>query len=188
MLVPTSGSVATTTGMSFVSPRPFTPETNPFVVARILAPGQVPRSLEFALPASVKALTPIGVLVPEETLLTDANWPISLIVIRHHHFGTSPERGRVMDCPPSSCNPVYERLDQSSVSFTHLESPFVFLICFCFPFAFYCWRLLISKHHANTEFSRRNMDSEHIAKTFWSYMPVANTVYILNLIIIYDLQ
>ncbi len=166
MLVPTSGSVATTAGMSFVSPRPFTPETDPRVVARILATEQTPRSPELTLPTSVKALTPIGVLVPEETLLTDANRPISLVVIRYLYFGASQKRGRVMDCPPSSCNPVYERLDHSCVSSTHLESPFVFLICFCFPFAFYCWRLLISKHRANTEFPTRNTDSGRIAQTF----------------------
>ena len=149
--MPVSGPVATTAGMAFIRARPFTSETDTLVVARILATRQAPRSLEFALPASVKALTPIGVLVPEESLLTDANRSISLVVISHHHFGTSPKRGRVMDCPPSSCNPVHERLYQSCVSSsTHLESPFVFFICFCFPFAFYCWRLLISKHRAKS--------------------------------------
>ena len=150
MLVPMAGPVATTAGMAFIRARPFAPETDTLVVTRVFATGQTPRSREFALPASVKALTPIGVLVPEESLLTDANRSISLIVIRYHHLGTSPKRGRVTDCPPSSCNPVHERLYQSCVSSsTHLESPFVFLICFCFPFAFYCWRLLISKHRAN---------------------------------------
>lgn len=167
MLVPVSGPVATTAGMAFIRTRPFTPETDTLVVARILATGQAPRSLEFALPASVKCLTPIGVLVSEESLLADANRSISLVIIRHHHFGTPPERSRVMDCPSSSCNPVHERLYQSCVSSsTHLESPFVFLICFCFPFALYCWRSFISKHRANTEFSRRKMDSGRIAQTF----------------------
>ena len=73
MLMPVSGPVATTAGMAFIRARPFTSETDTLVVARILATRQALRSLEFALPASVKALTPIGVLVPEETLLTDAN-------------------------------------------------------------------------------------------------------------------
>ena len=73
MLVPMAGPVATTAGMAFIRARPFTPETDTLVVARILATGQAPLSLEFALPASVKALTPIGVLVPEEALITDAN-------------------------------------------------------------------------------------------------------------------
>ena len=144
MLMPMSGSVATTAGMAFIKARPFTPETDTLVVARILATGQAPRSLEFALPASVKALTPIRVLVPEETLITDANRSISLVVISHHHFGTSPKRGRVTDCPPSSCNPVHERLYDSCVSSTHLESPFVFLICFRFPFALHRRRLLLA--------------------------------------------
>ena len=73
MLMPVSGPVATPTGIAFIRARPFTPETDTLVVARILATGQAPLSLEFALPASVKALTPIGVLVPEEALITDAN-------------------------------------------------------------------------------------------------------------------
>ena len=73
MLMPMSGPVATTAGMAFIRARPFTSETDTLVVARILATRQAPRSLEFALPASVKALTPIGVLVPEEALITDAN-------------------------------------------------------------------------------------------------------------------
>ena len=155
--MPITCSMATTTGMALIRASPFTPETDTLVVTRILATGQAPRSLEFALPASVKALTSIGVLVPEEALLTDANRSISLVVIRHHHFGTSPKSGRVMDCPPCSCNPVHERLYHSCVSSsTHLESPFVFLICFCFPFALYCWRLLISKHRANIWFSEAN--------------------------------
>ena len=73
MLMPVSGPVATTAGMAFIRARPFTPETDTLVVARVFAPGQASRSHEFALPASVKALTPIGVLVPEEALITDAN-------------------------------------------------------------------------------------------------------------------
>jgi hypothetical protein len=68
-----SGPVATTAGMAFIRTRPFAPETDTLVVTRVLATGQASRSLEFALPASVKALTPIGVLVPEEALITDAN-------------------------------------------------------------------------------------------------------------------
>ena len=137
MLVPMSGPVATTAGMAFIRARPFTSETDTLVVARILATGQTPRALELALPTSVKALTPIGILVPEESLLTDANGPISFVVISHHHFGTSPERGRVTDSPSSSCNPVYERLYHSCISSpTHLDSPsvFSFVSAFLLPY------------------------------------------------------
>ena len=73
MLVPMAGPVATTAGMAFIKARPFTPETDTLVVAGVLATGHASHSLEFALPASIKALTPIGVLVPEEALITDAN-------------------------------------------------------------------------------------------------------------------
>ena len=73
MLVPMSSPVATTAGMAFIRTSPFAPEADALVVTRILATGQTPRSLELALPASVKALAPISVLVPEEALLTDAN-------------------------------------------------------------------------------------------------------------------
>lgn len=154
MLVPMSGPVATTAGMAFIRTSPFTPETDTLVVARILATGQTPRALELALPTSVKALTPIGILVPEESLLTDANGPISFVVISHHHFGTSPERGRVTDSPSSSCNPVYERLYHSCISSsTHFGFSFRFLISFCFPLTLHRWQLRISKHHANAKCS-----------------------------------
>ena len=149
MLVPMACSVATTTGMAFIRTSPFTPETDTLVVARILATGQTSRALELALPTSVKALTPIGILVPEESLLTDANGPISFVVISHHHFGTSPERGRVTNSPSSSCNPVYERLYHSCVSSSHFGFSFRFLIFSAFLCALNCWLLLISKRRAN---------------------------------------
>ena len=73
MLVPMACSVATTAGMAFIRTSPFAPEADALVVTRILATGQTPCTLELALPTSVKALAPIRVLVPEETLVTYAN-------------------------------------------------------------------------------------------------------------------
>ena len=167
MLVPMTCSMATTAGMTFVTTRPFTPKTDTLVVTRILTTRQTPCSLEFALPASVKALTPVGVLISKEALLTDANGPISFVVIRHHHFGASPERGRMMDCPPSSCNPVYERLYHSCVSSsTHLESPFISLVCFCFPVAFHYRHLYNSKHRANIGIFMENKNPHVSCVTF----------------------
>ena len=120
MLVPTTCSVTTAADMTLVRSRPLAPETDALIVAGILTAREAPHSLEFTLPASAKALSPIGVFVAPEPLFADARGAIPFVVVRHLDLGASPERGRVPNGSPGSCNPVYERLYHPRVSSAHL--------------------------------------------------------------------
>ena len=130
MLVPTTGPSATAADMPLVRSRPIAPETDALIVAVILAARKAPCALEFALPASTKALTPIGVLVAPEPLVADSRGAVSFVVVCYLDLGTSPERSCVPDGSSRPSNPVYERLYHPRISSTHLLllSWFLFVI------------------------------------------------------------
>ena len=119
VLMPCTGTMAMATGSTLVAARTVAPETDAFVVSRVSASPEAPLPAEISLPGSIKLFTLVRIPVAEETLLADPDSPIPPVVIRYFHLGAPPKGCRMANGPPSPGNPVYERGDQTCVSFAH---------------------------------------------------------------------
>lgn len=90
VLVPLSGSSTATTGMPFTKTCSVASEAHACVVPGVLPRPESPLAPELTLPATVQTLALVGILVPEKTLLADADSATPSVVIRHLHFGAPP--------------------------------------------------------------------------------------------------